>query len=488
MAESPLTAWRFHALLALATALAFCRVPFGSFHFDDYLLLHDYAIASPAGWGAFWQITTTRPLTWFSFWLNYQATATHPLSWLLVSLLLHIACVLLLHSCLRRLIPPGPALLAAGLFALHPIQVEAVAWVFARSTLLCALFCLLTLRAWIAQRWWLAVAFFAVALLAKEESVFFPFLLLLLPGALPLSSARKPLLAMLALSGLAGARVLAATRMLSGTGAGFSSTVSPFRYALAQGSVIWRYLRMLFVPWGFNFDPDLHPAPFLSAAGWLALLVAVIACWKYRDKWLAGRWFLGCLAILLASSSVFPADDLAADRRLYLPLIALAPALALASTSLRIPKAVWIALACVLAALSFGRTAVWASELSLWTDAVRQSPAKLRPRIQLARALPPQAALRQLEIAAQIDPRSPLVPAEKGRIHLQANRPDLAIAEFGQAAALNPNDPLQWNNLGGAFELMGQSAAARRAFQHAISLDPCYADSRRNLGLTPCAR
>ena len=482
MAESPLTAWRPHALLALATALAFCRVPFGSFHFDDYLLLHDHAITSPQGWGAFWQITTTRPLTWFSFWLNYQASATEPLSWLLVSLLLHIACVLLLYSCLRRLIPPGPALLAAGLFALHPIQVEAVAWVFARSTLLCALFCLLTLRAAIAQRWWLAVAFFAAALLAKEECVFFPFLLLLLP---PLASARKPLLAMLALSALAGARVLAATRMLSGTGAGFSSAVSPFRYALAQGSVIWRYLRMLFVPWGFNFDPDLHPAPFISAAGWLALLLAAIACWKYRGKWLAGPWFLGGLAILLASSSVFPADDLAADRRLYLPLLALAPALA--ASSLRIPKAVWIAIAFVLAALSFGRTAAWASELSLWTDAVRQSPAKLRPRIQLARALPPQAALRQLEIAGQIDPHSPLVPAEKGRIHLQANRPDLAIAEFGQAAALNPNDPLQWNNLGGAFELMGQSAAARRAFQHALSLDPCYADSRRNMGLTPCA-
>ena len=213
----------------------------------------------------------------------------------------------------------------------------------------------------------------------------------------------------------------------------------------------------------------------------------MFACWKYRRQWLPGRWLVGGVAILLASSSIFPADDLVADRRLYVPLIALAPAVALALFPVRIPKVVWIFAMALLAALTLARTAVWATELSLWTDVVEKSPGKLRPRIQLARALPAEAALGQLEIAALIDPRASMVPAEKGRIQLQSNRPDLAIAAFGQAIALDPASPQLWNNLGGAFELMGQTAAARRAFQRALNLDPCYPDARRNIGLAPCA-
>ena len=486
MAESPLTApLPRAAALVLITAAAFCRVPFGSFHFDDYLLLQDPSVTSPSGWGGFWHITTTRPLSWFSFWLNYQASAAQPFSWHLVDVVLHIACVLLLFSCVRRLMPPGAALLATALFALHPIQVEAVAWVFARSTLLCAIFCLLSLRAWIAQRFWLAAAVFAMALLAKEECVFFPLLLALISATPP---ARKPLVAMLALAAAAGTRVLAATRILAGTGAGFGSAVSPSNYALAQGSVIWRYVRMLFTAWGFNFDPDLHPAIWPSALGWLALVAAMIGCWKYRGQWLPGRWFLGGMAILLASSSVFPADDLAADRRLYLPLIAFGPAFALTLCSLRIPKTVWIGVCALLATVTFIRSAVWANELSLWTDVVEKSPGKLRPRIQLARALPRDAALGQLDLAARINPGSSLVPAEKGRVQLQSGRPDLAIAEFGRAVALEPRNPQLWSNLGGALELTGQTPAAWRAFQRALNLNPCHEDARRNMNLAPCQR
>jgi tetratricopeptide (TPR) repeat protein len=218
----------------------------------------------------------------------------------------------------------------------------------------------------------------------------------------------------------------------------------------------------------------------------MAILSLVLLCVKFRDTWPPARWFIGGFAILLASSSVFPANDLAADRRLYLPLIALAPAIVLALTELHIPRPVWAAVTLALAVLTFARTGVWESELRLWTDAVEKAPDKLRPRIQLARALPPEAALAQLESAAALHPNNVLIAAEKGRIHLQLNRPDLAIADFGQAAALEPGDPLMWNNLGGAFALLGQDAAAQRAFQRALKADPCFAYTRRNLGLKPC--
>src|SRR5205823_1871898 len=141
----------------------------------------------------------------------------------------------LLYSRLRRLIPSFPAIAATAVFALHPLQVEPVAWVFARSTLLCTLFCLLSLRAWINQRHWQATALFALALTAKEECVFFPIALALImwgglatrrglakpascyvwqalsPATEPFSDGKKALAAMLALSALAGVRALFAT-------------------------------------------------------------------------------------------------------------------------------------------------------------------------------------------------------------------------------------------------------------------------------------
>jgi hypothetical protein len=458
--------------LALLTAAVLARTAFGSFHSDDYLLFQDHFITSPFGFGGIWHLYTTRPLTWLSFWLNWQISGDHPLSWHLINLTIHIACVLLLHSVLRRVMPAPAALAAAAIFALHPLQVETVAWIFARSTLLCALFCLLTLRAWLDERWWLATGMFALALLAKEECVFFPFFLALLKP-----QARKPLLTMIALSGAAGARALFATHAIASAGAGFNAAISPGAYLLAQGAMIWRYARLLVVPIGLNFDPDLHPSAAAGAVGWVALAVLVALCVKYRQAWL-----LGALVILLASSSIFPADDLAADRRVYLPLIALAPALAM----LPVPRPVWGGAIVIFAGLTFARTAVWQSERSLWKDAVAKSPQKVRPRIQLARALPASEGLAQLDAVAVSHPNNAALAAEKGRLHLQTNRPDLAIADFGQAAAADPANPVLWNNLGGAFALMGQEVAAKRAFQRALAADPCFADARRNLGLEMC--
>jgi hypothetical protein len=483
VAESPLDFKPSSLALAFVTAAAFVRVPFGSFHFDDYLLLQDPAITSPLGFGGVWRLATTRPLTWLSFWADYQLSGRDPFIWHLFDLLLHIACCVLLYVCLRRAVSPLVAFVSVLIFAVHPVQVETVAWVFARSTLLCALFCLFSLRAWLSQRWWLAAAFFALALLAKEECVFFPFFL-----AIFYPRARKQLLTMLALAAAAGLRVLFATQVVPGAGAGFNATISPGSYLVAQGAVIWRYARLLFLPTGLTFDPDLHPAVWTGIAGWLAILSLLLLCVKFRDTWPPARWFIGGFAILLASSSIFPANDLAADRRLYLPLIAIAPAIVLALDELHVPRPAWIAVTLAFAILTVVRTGVWESEFRLWTDAVEKAPDKLRPRIQLARALPPDAALAQLDAASAIHPNNVLIAAEKGRIHLQINRPDLAIADFGQAAALEPSNPQMWNNLGGAFALLGQDAAAQRAFQRALKADPCFADTRRNLGLEPCNR
>src|SRR5436305_12020603 len=153
-------------LLLLAAALCAFGASLGSgFHFDDYAIFSDAALQSPHGWTEIWTLRQTRPLTYLSFWLNGR----DPFAMHAVNLLLHLAAVLLAYECLRRLLPNRAAFFATALFAVHPLQAEAVDYIWGRSIVLAAVFCFASLLCWLTGRRWIAVAWVAAALLAKGE-------------------------------------------------------------------------------------------------------------------------------------------------------------------------------------------------------------------------------------------------------------------------------------------------------------------------------
>jgi hypothetical protein len=288
-------------LLLLAAALAaFGASVFGSFHLDDYSLLGG---APPP--------ILTRPLTYLTFWLNWRVAGAAPLSWHAVNLAIHLACVWLAADALERLLPRPAALIAAATFAVHPIQAEAINYVFARATLLATLFCLLSLRWWVRGRHWPAVACFGVALLAKEEVVAFPLLLAVFGPRL-----WRPIAAMLGLALASGAWVLYAAIVTPGSGGGPHSGYTPLEYLSWQGDVIVRYLREFLLPVGFSFDPEVHRGSGLWGLPLLLLLI------PFPGR----KWVAGALLLLLPSSSMFPAADVAADRRMYFPVLLLGAA------------------------------------------------------------------------------------------------------------------------------------------------------------------
>ncbi|HXA68319.1 MAG TPA: tetratricopeptide repeat protein, partial [Bryobacteraceae bacterium] len=193
----------------------------------------------------------------------------------------------------------------------------------------------------------------------------------------------------------------------------------------------------------------------------------------------AGFWFLAGLVLLLPSSSIFPATDLAADRRMYLPMIGFATCAALLLERVR---PVFLApILILLVGLSFARTATWRTEESLWADAVAKAPAKIRPRIQLARAVEPSKALPMLEQTRQMAPDDPRIPAEEGRIYMSLGMPERALPEFGRALALSPHSVDAMNNRGVALLALHQREAARADFERALAIDPCQFDARLNL-------
>src|SRR5258707_7381851 len=149
-------------LLLLAAALAAFGASLGSgFHFDDYAIFSDPALGSGSGWMQIWTPRQTRPLTYLTFWLNRQIGGGDPLGYHLFNLALHLGAVLLAWECLRRLLPERVALVAAALFAVHPIQAEAVNYTWARSILLAGRLWLAALWNWLEGRRRLAVLWFA---------------------------------------------------------------------------------------------------------------------------------------------------------------------------------------------------------------------------------------------------------------------------------------------------------------------------------------
>ena len=465
-------------LVLLAAALVAFGASLGSgFHFDDYAIFQDPVLTSPGGWLGIWSLRQTRPLTYLTFWLNYQVGGQDPLGYHLLNLGLHLGAVLLLYECLRRLMPDAAALVAAAVFAVHPIQAEAVNYVWARSIVLAALLCFAALERWMRGRVWWAIAWFAAALAAKEECAAFPLVLLLLT---PLDRRRlASIAAMMGLSAAAAARVMYALAVTPGAPAGLQAGITPWSYGLAQGAVILRYLRLLMAPYGFTVDPAIGvPAVWLGLLAWLAIGAMAILAWKYARA--EGRWFLAGLILLIPSSSIFPAADLAADRRMYLPMLGFAAALGLLLARVK-PRAIAPAAVVVLALVSVVRTQVWASDETLWREAVERAPDKVRPKIQLARSLPAAKALELLTEARELAPHDPAVAAELGKTLLAEGQPEAALPEFGRALALDPRDARNFNNRGVALAALGQTEAARADFEHALRIDPTLAEARENL-------
>lgn len=455
------------ALLFIAAWLAYGPFYDSPFQFDDALFLQDTNLQA-GNWFAFLWPPSPRALTWLTFAAQYQWAGADAASFHVFNILIHaLNCVLVflwLAALSRResqslWIPFWGALL----FAWHPLQTQAVFYVYQRSTLLATFFLLLALVMERRGRFSPALGFFALGLGCKEIAVAFPVAVWLTRGLLDKRWKPDRWLAACgaaALAVAAGFGLWVALSQEATLGGGLAQSA---RYAATQVQVIWIYLGLAFYPRSLDLDHDIAAASLADPLWWMALagwVVLAALLWRFRRRFelpvlLASLYFV----LLLPSSSFFPSRDFLFEHRVYPAMMAFCGMAALAVGAMwrkaRLPGArlqLVVRIVCSAALLAVlgsslwavrQRGEVWSSPVSLWRDTVRKSPQKYRPQYNLGVLLidqEPQQAEAHLLKAIAIEPAIPLAYRSLGQLYYKQESLEQARQAWEQALQIDPDD------------------------------------------------
>jgi len=470
--------------------------------------------------GVVWAFTSTaeanwHPLTWLSHMLDVQLFGLKPAGHHAQSILWHALNVVLLFLLLAKATGfVGRSALVAGLFAVHPLNVESVAWVAERKTVLCTFFFLLALAAYgcyakkpRVSRYLLVSFLFALALMAKPMAITLPFALLLLDfwplrrfPEMPLTKLVLEKIPLLALSAASAAITLYAQR--AGGAVGSTLLLPPsmrlenaiYSYVIYIEKALWPSRLAVFYP---------HPEASLAlwkVVGAAVVLIAITAVfWHLRERryllvgWL---WFLGTMAPMIGIVQV--GRQAWADRYAYLPfwgLFVIAVWLASeAAYRFSLSRAAQVVIAgAVLAGYSITshiQIGYWRDSYTLFAQALQVTGANPIAEGNLGSALMdmrrPDLAAPHLERAIQLMPTFANAHYNLGALLQRQNELDRAQHEY-QLALQYGSDPRELaqthNNLGVLFDQRGQREQALAEFSQAIALNPYEQNSLVSRGL-----
>jgi tetratricopeptide (TPR) repeat protein len=557
---TPVRCWA--AALVLLGALVYANSLRGPFVYDDRAAIVGnqtirtlWPLSVPLAPPPFTPVSG-RPLVNLSLAIDYAIGGAMPFAYHVTNVAIHIGCGLLLFGIVRRTLAgervgaQRAAVLgasAAAIWLVHPLASEPVTYLSARTESLMALCFLLTLyaamRAEDRPAWAIvAVGACAAGMAAKESMVAAPIVVILYDRIFRVSSSaaarrrRRRLHAALCATWIVLAAILlAAPRGASAgfsTDAGLVTPVSSWVYMLNQSVMVWRYLRLAIWPSGLVLDYGVPNAVAFRDV-WLQITgvaVALVALAAIAIKWPRIGFLCACVVLTLApASSVVPVHtEVGAERRMYLPLMALAVAAVVvlarglrAWTAPRLPPvfaAVTLLLCATLASATVRRNAEYATERRIWETVVQRWPhgrAQFNLAMQLKAAGERDAALDMLHRASDGYPDARSVLGfellDQGRraegiaelrqfvrerpAHINAvlahgrlgdalfaeRRYDEAITEYREYLSHRSDQATVWTNLGIALAATDRTPHAVTAFERAAALEPSSASAHRNL-------
>jgi Tfp pilus assembly protein PilF len=512
--------WAGAALIVLATAVVYFPSLGGQFILDDALLLTDSPLVKASdGLYRFW--FTTEPLDYWplsntSFWLEWRLWGAQPTGYHVTNVILHAVNALLVWAILAELRIPG-GFLAALLFALHPVNVESVAWITQRKNVLSMLFFLLSILCYLkaeprfesgrgappAPRWYRpSLTMFLLAMLSKGSVAVVPVLLLGIVWW------RRPLterdLVRTAPFFLVAAALTAVTVWFQARGASRHVEVAGLTERfLGAGAVVWFYLYKAIAPFGLAFiypQWDIDPGRLVW---WLPIAMAAavtVTLWWYRESWsrpLLFAWGFFCVSLVPVmglSRTTFMEYSLVADHYQYIALIGVV-ALAAAGWSTWQQRtrgpARWaantlaVAVGALFAVLTWRQSGLYSDSITLYQASLEASPTSWMAHNNLGKELYEAGrvpeAMEHDQRALQLKPDYPEAHNNLGNALASMGRTEEAIDHYREALRLEPTHVLAHNNLGSALAYTGRIEEGIGHFEEALRLKPDYADARKNL-------
>jgi len=509
--------WMFWLLLAAVTMLAYRPAWNGQQLWDDDQHMIRPELYPVSGLVRVWTepgaIRQYYPVLATAFWIENKIWGTAPMPHHLVNIVTHTLVALLLLMILRRLEIPG-ARLAAILFALHPVQVESVAWNTELKNTLSGLFCLAATLIYLKfdqKRRWLdyvfALGLFAFALLSKTVVATLPAALLVIlwwkRGKLSWKKDALPLIPFFVLSaGLGAVSIWMEHNVVGAEGSDFHYSV--IERCLIAGRAIWFYLGKLAWPHPLIF---IYPRWQISQMIWwqylfpLFAVALLVALWRLRHK---SRGPLA--ALLLFAGTLFPAlgffnvypfrFSFVADHFQYLaciaPLVLAASGITMLIGGMRqavgplLRPVTGVLLGCILAAMTWQQSVMYSDIETLWHATISRNPECWIAYGHLGWTLfkkgKVDSSISYLERALKIKPNDPDVHDSLGLVMKQKGQLDAASAHFEETLRFRPNDSVAVINLGSILQQKGNLDAAVAKYREALVLKPEEAEIHARLG------
>ena len=497
--------WFLGLLLVAITIAAYQPVWHAGYVWDDDALLLDNPLIHQAhGWYQAWFTCAAHdyvPTTVTSFWLEWRLWGANPLGYHLDNVLLHIGSALLLWRILLRLKIPG-AWLAAAIFAVHPVNVESVAWITQRKNTLTMLFVLTTVQWYLTfedsgrRRWfWLAAGMFLLAMISKTAVVPLPLVLLGLAWWRRGRIDHKDIQRSLVFFALAAAGSLLALWIQHGAqGAGMVVRKDNFWSRLAgAGWAVWFYLYKAVLPLNLVFVYprwQINTRSALTYVPLILLIVTFVLCWRCRRRWGKALFFglayfvVMLLPVLGFFNIYFMLYSLVSDH--WQGILPSSAQIALAGAILIRRPILAAALLLALGVLTWKQCGLYANEELFWQKTIRSNPDCWIGHGNLGHIYMQQGrideAFTHFQRALEINPSDVEAHSNFGAVLEQEGRIDEAIAQYHQALQIKPDDVQAHNNLGRVLFKTGKVDEAIAQFQNALQTKPDSADTLNNLG------
>jgi Flp pilus assembly protein TadD len=489
------------ALLVVATFVTYVPSLGNGFIWDDdYYVTHNEHLRTLGGLGAIWfdlgAVPQYYPLTHTTFWIEYQLWGLWPAGYHLTNLLLHIAAALLWWRVLRRIgLSDAAAWFAAAIFALHPIEVESVAWITERKNVLSTVLYLGAALAYMRfderrgekAAYALAILLFVGALLSKTVTATLPPALLLVAYLRRGRIGRRDLLttAPLFVVGIAMGLVTVIMERHTVGAEGAEWAYSAVDRVLIAGRALCFYAGKLLWPTDLIF---IYPRWDIDAtAAWqyvfpAAALAAILALWLARKRLGRGPlvgvlYFAGTLFPALGFFNVFPMRySFVADHFQYLAGMGLIAIVAAALARRRAGVVVLCVALCMLAPLTWRQTAAYKDPPTLWrTTLARNDQAWMAHNnygILLADEGKHAQAIEHFKRATELKPDHAHAFRHWGQSLLALGDVQDALMKMRTAVTLAPNDARIASTYGQALLKAGRLDEAEAALRRAAALAP----------------